>query len=190
MSLDALATRGFFEAGTGGGGAGGTVTIAAVTPTPNTTPGAIGGMPADYASAKMTPIVVDITDSAGASHLAYIHIMAAFLDGTMEGVVRNGSFVDAYLENSFFADLSLGFRYTIERTAGWPGKVDGGGNLAVALLIDVVDSGGNVTTQTLYYQMPQQTIGMTPPVIPTPVPTAADMSAEALSLLVWQFRSS
>jgi hypothetical protein len=147
-------------------------------------------MPIDYTLAKDTPIVVDVTNSSGAASLAYIQIMALYLDGTFEVVVRNGSFVNAYQKFSTFDNLSLGYEYSIRRTIGWPGQVGNGGNLAVGLLVDVVDGGGNLTSTSFFYEMPQQSIGMAPPVITPPIPTAADIAGEARSLLVWQFKSA
>jgi hypothetical protein len=181
-----LSTEGFL----GGGSSSPTApVISVVSPTPNTAPGAAGGMPASYASAAFTPIVVDVTDADGASVIAYIHVTAKFLDGSAESVYHAGAFVGGYIAESYQNGIANGYRLNILRAAGWPGASKGG-NLAVGLVIDVVDTGGGVTSAEVYFEMPQATLISATPPAQTVIPTASDLGAEIRSLIIWQFRSA
>lgn len=173
----------------GGGGDSTPPGIAASTPTPNTTPGAAGGMSATYAIARATPIVVQITDTDGATNLSYVAARAVFLDGTTEPIYNGSSFVGEYVLRSSASSITNGIQLSILREDYWPGAVSGGGNLAVGIAIDAVDAGGNVASTTFYYQMSIAIpVQPTPPVVAV-TPTATDIANEMISRIIWQFRS-
>jgi hypothetical protein len=162
--------------------------IAAVSPTPSTAPGAAGGMPAIYADAAVTPIVISVTSTGGASAIAFAQVTALFLDGSAEAVYRTGGFVGDYVTGSSQAGLSTGLQLTLRRDGGWPGAAVGG-NLAVGIRVDAVNTDGTVFSSVFYYQMPPTVLGFSPE--PEIVDTGArDFATLARSFLVWQFRSA
>jgi hypothetical protein len=188
VSLD-LSTEGFV----GGGGSvdANPPVAAAISPTPNTAPGAVGGMPSLYVGARATPIVITITDLDGASDLALIAVTALFIGGTSEAVYRGSSFMTGYIAGSSQGSVTNGIELSILRDAYWPGQVGSGGNLAVGIQVDAADKGGNVISTAFYYEMPATVpVAAAPPPSEPALPTAVDIAAEALALIVWQFSSS
>lgn len=160
--------------------------IAAVSPTPNTTPGTIGAFPNNYAIAKDVEVVLDVTDLVPG--LQFVAVHALFLDGTTEPVYLGSSFVSGYVSNSYQETITNGKRLHIRRDASWPGAPKASTNLAVGLMINAIDKAGNVATSTLYWQMPVEVV-VSPVVAETIETTAADITAEILELVVWQFHS-
>lgn len=159
MSTD-LSTEGFIGAiGTSGSNP---PVITAITPTPNTTPGAAGGMSANYSIARSTPIVIDIADSDGAMAIVLISVTALFLDGTAETVYLGGGFSSEY-SGSSQTPITNGIQLSISRLNFWPGQVDGLGNLAVGIQVDAAGADGSVDSTAFYYEMP-----LAVPVPPTP----------------------
>lgn len=160
--------------------------ITPMSPMTNTSPGAAGGMPSDYTAAKTTPIIIQVTDAQG---LAYVGVTALYLDGTSEAVYRGG-FEGEYLVDSYRNTITNGYELHIRRADGWPGQKVGGGVLAVALAVDAVDTGGNLTSSLLYYQMPAEALASVSTPASSVASGAADIAAEARSLIIWQFRSA
>lgn len=191
----ALITEGMLGSGGGGGDANPPVATA-ISPTPNTTPGASGGMPADYPSASATPIVVDITDLDGADDLAIVIVTAMYLGGGSETVYRAGAFTPAFATSSTETSITDGIELSIDRTGGWPGAKSGTSNLAVTIQIDASDMGGNVISTPFAYEMPLVPAQPTP--APTPVvspylpnsPQFVDQVATGLGRLIMQFQTS
>jgi hypothetical protein len=128
----------------GGGGGGDTTppTIAIVSPTPGVAPGAPGGFPADLATARDTPIVLDVTDVTPGNR--YICVVARFRGAVGEEVVyRRGSFRGLYAGYSSSTAISNGTRLSVRRQGGWPGSnsLDD-----VTFEIDAVDAAGNLAS--------------------------------------------
>lgn len=106
----------------------------AVTPTPNTAPGAAGGFPSSYATAKETPIVVDLVDDAT---LAYACVFQVLQGGARRAIYRKGSFEVGYKSYSTQEIVTDHARLHIRADDGWPSdsvEIDG----------DLVDTDGNV----------------------------------------------
>ena len=176
-----------------GGGAGNPAApvVTFVSPTPSTPPGAPGGFSADFSTATRTPIVIQVTDADGSSTIKYLHVMAVFLDGSVESVFHGTNFDGRYVLGSSQHSVVNGSQMSIGRDGGWPGAT-AAGNLAVGLMVDVVDAGGNVTSVVAYYQLPPQgpVASLNPPTPEPVLPAAVDMASEAISLVVSQFRSN
>lgn len=162
--------------------------IAAVSPTPNTAPGAVGGMPSAYGAAALTPIIFTVTDADGVGDLELIQISALFLDGRAEVVYRDGVFSTGYVAGSSRIAIAGGFSFSVARAGGWPAGVPAGA-LAVGIAIDAVDVAGNATSTSFFYPMPARLV--TPVVAAaTLVEGAVDLFAEARRLVVQQLRAS
>lgn len=93
-------------------------------------PGASGGgaapvvslsFPINQAVESQTPIGIDVTDSNG--DLGRV-IITARIDafGIEEVVFQGDRFASAYAARSTRVAIANGFRYTISRSAGWPGS--------------------------------------------------------------------
>lgn len=163
--------------------------LTALTPTPNTAPGAVGGMPADYTTASITPIVISVTDSDGPTDLTFIGVSFVFLDGTTEVAYRASNFVGEYVLHSYAVSITNGRALHFQRTAGWPGATLAG-NLAVGLQVDAVDKGGNLTSNTFYYEMPLEVAIVATPTPPVVTAGAVDIVTHGLGRLIWQLRSA
>lgn len=113
---------------------GGSPEVDAVTPTPNTAPGAAGGFSSSYATAKETPIVVDLVDDAT---LAYACVFQVLPGGARRAIYRKGSFEVGYKSYSTQELVTGHVRLHIRADDGWPPnsvEIDG----------DLVDTDGNV----------------------------------------------
>jgi hypothetical protein len=171
-----------------GSSTGGTASIAFVTPDPNTTPGSGGGFSADYETAALTPIVVQVTDVLGAGAIAFVEITALIYGGASETVFR-GQFAGGYSEGSSQTEITDGTQYTITRSGGWPGG-NAESNLAVGLIVDVINTSGEIVSSTAYYEMPTQGVIPTAALQPIPQPQGlVDHVAQALDYVADQFRS-
>ncbi len=167
----------------------------AVSPTPSTTPGAGGGMPADYASASVTPIVLTITDLDGQSDLALI-VVTALYPGGGDVIFRDGAFEPSYSVGSVLASITDGYELTILNNSGWPGALVDQPNTSVKLFVDACDKGGNVIDVEFDYEMPLAPTPAPPPgppaPIPSPIPTSSpvyiDHVEAAIDRLPLQFR--
>ena len=162
--------------------------VSAITPSTNTPPGSGGGMPLNYAVAKGTAVVIQITDSDGASNVALVNVSAVFLDGTAEAIYSAGSFLGDYVAGSSQTSATNGIQLTIERGRGWPAAPAPNTPLAVGIRVTAVDFGGNITTTTLYYQMPLAST-LAPAAQVAPIVSATNLAAEIVSHIVWQLRS-
>lgn len=116
-------------------------TITIVSPTPGVAPGAPGGFSADWQTARMTPIVVDVTDvTPGIGYLCFVAKYPGVVDEA--NVYRRGAFRGSFLGLSSIGAIANGFRLTILPINGWPSSdvlnditfdvdaIDGDGNLA------------------------------------------------------------
>lgn len=158
------------------------------SPTPNTTPGSPGGFPADYNAAEITPIIVQVTDPDGAGALAYIAITVSLQDGSYETAYRAGAFTTDYA-GSLQVSITNGVQLTLTRVAGWPAALNSMANLAVTLIIDVIDSGGIPHSFQASYELPV-TSGISPPPPMLPILTARDVVTESLSRIIYQWSSA
>lgn len=188
MSLD-LSTEGFVGSSSsgGGGGGGGTITISFTSPTPDTAPGASGGMPSDYPSAAMTPLVVQILDTDGSAAIVYAQVAVSFQGLSTEVAYRSGGFTAAY-SGSSATEIANGIQLTLVRNIGWPGAASVLLDLAVTLTVDALDVGGTLTSALASYQMPVNP-GPAQTIFPTSAQGSTDHVAAALGRLPMMFRS-
>jgi len=138
---------GWVGASTGGGGGDTTppvVTI--VSPDPNVTPGDSGGFPRSPAAAKVTPIVLQVTDvDPGTAYIAIIAKFANSDDDREEVVFRRGTFKSPYISNSYYASIANGYQFTILRDGGWPAGTGVAGD--IVFYVDTVDGDGNLNDE-------------------------------------------
>lgn len=182
MSLG-LGTRGYL----GGGGAATAPTITIVSPTPDVVPGSPGGFPADWATARVTPIVIDIDGD----ELTFAEVVAHFPgdDGLLErSLYRRGAFRDGFTVVSSSEQVtSTKLRLTVLPDAGWPSFA------ALASLkfdVDAVAGGAlSVDAGTYTFRLP-----VAPALVPVsvettfdPIPTI-DPIALALARMPQQYR--
>jgi hypothetical protein len=110
-------------------------TVTVISPTPGASPGTVGGFPADLAAARITPVVVQITDLDPG--VAYSYLSVSFAGSQTEEVVyRRGQFRGLYLGSSY-SSIANGRQYTLLRKGGWPG-----GSLVFS--VDAIDGAGNI----------------------------------------------
>jgi len=154
--------------------------VTTVSPTPNTAPGSVGGMPSAFNAASATPVVLTVTDADGASDLLLVMVSALFTDGTPdETVYRAGGFAAEYLAGSAQGAVTNGLQLTIGRATGWPS--------AFALAVDVADRGGHAVSTLLLYPMPSRT---TATIAVAPVSDGAlDLFGLTRALIVSQLRA-
>lgn len=97
---------------------------------------------ADYSVARVTPVVIDITDATpGVDFIVVTSGSTLVYYGT-----PTGSWGADYTGSSFTA-ISGGYRLSILPTAGWPSG-------ALSLLITGIDSHGNLATLTVSLTVP------------------------------------
>lgn len=147
MSTLGLLTRGMLGVGGGGGGGDTTApTITVVSPTPGVAPGELGGFPAREADAKLTPIVLQITDlDPGLQYLAVIvrmYIDDEDADPVEEVVFRRDNFRGHYVKGSTKTVIANGVELSVLRAGGWPVTVVTGRRFIV-FAVDAVDADGN-----------------------------------------------
>jgi hypothetical protein len=112
--------------------------ITILSPTPGVAPGAPGGFPVDWVTARNTPIVLQVIDATPGG-LAYLAIVARFGSGAQEQTVyRRGAFRGDYAALSIATSLPSGVLLQVRNINGWP---PGG----VTFAIDPVDKVGNLT---------------------------------------------
>lgn len=119
-------------------------TIAIVSPTPGVAPGDPGGFPADFATARETEIVVEITDAAPLAYACVVATFAAGSTGAYEVVVyRRGAFRSGFAARSWEEAIAGGVRLHCLPDGSWP--VGSAAELAdVTFEIDALDSAGNL----------------------------------------------
>ncbi len=100
-------------AGDGGGGDTTAPTITIVSPTPGVAPGAPGGFPANYAAAKVTPVVLTVSDDQALG----VIVLTCKIDGVWH-VVYDGTWIAPFYGSADVDGLEVTF--TIYRTGGWP----------------------------------------------------------------------
>lgn len=136
---------GYFGGYFGGGTADSTEpTVSIVSPTPGLEAGDPGGMPSNYAAAKTTPIVLEVTDADPGNRLIIVVFMqdaGGDLDHPIEEVVyRGGYFRGGYLAaGSWQESITDGVRLHCLRAEGWPGSDAPSWRFEV----DAVDQAGN-----------------------------------------------
>lgn len=157
--------------------------IEVLSPTPNTTPGTDTGMPAAYYLAKVTPIVVEVIPPTTLANLQLLTVSVKFTNGTSELVYYQGGFTSSY-QKSYTIVNSGALILTIQRVLGWPAA--DANPKTIELLVDAVDVDGSLETLDTFIEMP----GTAQPVAPVIVaPQAVDITAAALSRVIWQFKS-
>jgi hypothetical protein len=112
--------------------------IASVTPTPSVVPGGAGGFSADYAVARVTPVVIDVTDVSPG--LQRVVMWVRYSDTPYTMVVYDGTnFLWPFdTTTSTKVAVANGYRFTVLPRDGWPsanlewhvGAVDSSGNEA------------------------------------------------------------
>ncbi len=90
-------------------------TVTIIGPTPGVAPGTPGGFSADWATARETPIVVEITD-------AIYELISVQYPGVGDETVvyRDGAFRGSYAARSTEAAITGGKRFSILPVSGWP----------------------------------------------------------------------
>lgn len=154
--------------------------ITAVSPTPNTTPGSVGGMSSAFNTAAATPVVLTVTDADGASDLLLVVVSVSFIDGTPDEVAyRAGDFAAAYVAGSAQVSITNGLQITVGRGDGWPSTF--------TVNVDVVDRSGNAASASLIYLMPPRTAAI---IATAPVSDGAlDLFEITRNLIVGQLRA-
>ena len=115
-------------------------TITIVSPTPGVAPGAPGGFSADWQTARMTPIVVDVTDvTPGIGYLCFVAKYPGWAEEI--NVYRRGAFRGSFLGLSNIAAIANGFRLTILPLTGWPSS-DALNDITFD--VDAIDADGNL----------------------------------------------
>lgn len=123
------------------GGDGAAPTVDVITPDAAEQPGSPGAFPVDYATAKDTPIVIDLGDDAA---LVYVAVHHTQLDGSRKCVYRRGTIQVGYRSGSFQEVVSGKTRLHVLPDGGWVTGATG----EVQLLPDLVDGAGNVNVET------------------------------------------
>lgn len=112
-------------------------TIANMTPSPGVEPGAAGGFPADYASAKYTPIEFDLVDVDPG--LATFIVWCQFpLEGDVLLVHDGVAFRGTFAARSTIEAIVDGWHLSVLPASGWPpGQIPD-------FTVRAVDAAGNV----------------------------------------------
>lgn len=125
----------------GGGSSDATApTIAIVSPTVDTTPGAVGGFSADWQTARFTPIVLDVTDVGGNRYQCVTCTYPGSLDEIT--VYRRAAFRGQFLGRSSASAIANGTRLSILPINGWPSS-DALNDISFDA--DAIDAAGNLT---------------------------------------------
>lgn len=120
-------------------------TIAAVSPTPSTAPGAPGGFSGVYATATITDVVVRVEDDA----VAFIVIFATLDGGQEVPIFQDGAFLAGWTSFSYIDVVDpTTTDYYVRPDVGWV-------NVSVVLRFDVVDASGTYITDEFEWLLPQ-----------------------------------
>jgi hypothetical protein len=125
-----------------GGGSGDTTppTITVISPTPGVAPGQPGGFPADWATARTTPIIVQITDvTPGNRYQAVVCRLPGVVDELV--VYRRGAFRGQFLGSSGETVIANGKQLSILPSTGWPSANALHG---ITFELDALDAAGNL----------------------------------------------
>lgn len=124
--------------------------VTVVSPTPGVAAGAPGGFPANYRTAKDTPIVLQVADLDPG--LIYFVLIARFYVGDTEEedpaeevVYRRGVFRGPYKAGSFTRSTSGGLQLSVRRTGGWPSNLSRTRIARIAFALDAIDGNGNLS---------------------------------------------
>ncbi len=118
--------------------------VSIVSPDLAVAPGEAGGFPADYRAAAVTPIVLEIVDSAPGNRIVTIVFQqeaSATTHKLEEVIYRRGAFRGGYIAGSWQEAITDGVRLHCVRAEGWPGS----DAPAWTLSVDAVDEDGNLT---------------------------------------------
>lgn len=110
-----------------------------VSPTPGLTPGLVGGFPADYASAKDTPIVIDIDDTSPGTGFGVV--WRELPSGGREIIWIADTFIAPYTSSSQSAPATGKKRLTIRYNGGWPADI---GHYGIDIRSRAIDLAGNI----------------------------------------------
>lgn len=114
--------------------------ITIVSPTPGVAPGAVGGFPLDWQSARMTPIVFTVTDLTPG--VRYICVVVRYNGSLVEETVyRRGQFRGNFAGTSAADPIANGLQFTVVPAGGWP-STDALND--VNFDVDAVDAAGNL----------------------------------------------
>lgn len=117
-------------------------TITVISPTPGVPPGDPGGFPADYVTAKDTPVIVELDDVSPGLGLAYTHVVRVMPGGDEHTIYRGGAFKFPYDADSTAvydgSKLTLSIRYN----GGWPA-----GTTELDLDLVTIDLGANIAEE-------------------------------------------
>jgi hypothetical protein len=132
----ALVTRGMIGAGATADGTAPTITN--MTPSPSVAPGEPGGFPADFHTARTTPIEFDVTDTTPG--LALIILWCKFSNRTDTLVVYDGVNLLWPFDLSTIAPISDGYHFSILPRGGWPP------DCTISFHVRSIDQAGNIAT--------------------------------------------
>ncbi len=179
-----LATDGYYGSGGTNDGDTDPPVIAPISPLPAIAPGNAGGFPPDYATASLTPIIIDITDLDPGLQL--VTVMLRYDANEPEQIVyRQGVIRTGFAAESAVITIGTGIEVVILPDDLWP---SGGTDPSFVLIdIDATDLVGNVTTASFVYQLPP--VSPSTLEIPAAAPGSLDHTAAALGRLREQFRS-
>lgn len=154
--------------------------ITAISPTPETAPGSVGGMSSVFNTAAAMPVVLTVTDADGASDLLLVVVSVQFIDGTPDEIAyRAGSFATDYVAGSAQVSVTNGLQITVGRADGWPSTF--------TINVDVVDRSGNAASASLNFLMPPRTAAI---IATAPVSDGAlDLFEITRNLIVGQLRA-
>lgn len=155
--------------------------ITPISPVPGASPGDPGGFAASFTLAAQTPIVIDVTEAFPG--VSYINVL---IDGFL--AYRN-AWVAEYIAESFVTSVTDGTELHILPAGGWHPSGPATSTSYITVQVDAIDLGGGLSSTTFVYELPAQSTAISPPApAVAPLPTAADILAEADSLIVSQFR--
>lgn len=175
-----LATDGYCS---GGGSDVTAPTIAVVSPNPSLEPGDVGAFSANFAIAKVTPILIDLTDMVPGVTFVFA------IDGAGRSIYRRTGFVGEYILGSAQSAIANGVRLTILPDGGWPSGDDPTLDSFVTIGVDAIDGAGNVTSSTFVWELPPAARASYPDTGPSSTTKLGDDHVtEALNRLPQQFR--
>lgn len=114
--------------------------IAIISPTPSTAPGSPGGFSSDWATARITPIILEVTDLTPG--IQYLALVCRYAGATDELVVyRRGTLRGSFVGTSSVSVITNGLRLSVLPQGGWPSS-DALND--VTFEIDALDAAGNL----------------------------------------------
>ncbi len=160
----------------------GAPSIVVVSPTQSTTPGDPGGFSENFNEAKITPIIISVTDP----NLMLVVVTFAS-ESRRETAYRTENFEGTFVAGSFATEITNGFELSFLPDGGWPRADDPTLTSYVTMTVDAVDSGGNYTTAEFVWELPAAARSRTSPVVAV---TGVDHVQAALGRIISQFRDA